>query len=280
MIQAGVGAQITLALGGKLSMPAIGLSGQPRTVTGRVQLISDGRHTNLGPMYRGEAVDMGLSAVLDTGRVQIVVISNHVEPHDLAAFTVPPVGCRLGAAGVATPLHLRDGACVVCRQPLPRPVLLTALVRNRSWWVLQAAELLSCALRWLVPHASALGQTPATCGDSAELGDLAAPRVRAAVPLGRTVLLGPRASEAAAGTMVETPVWPSGLAATAWFSGSGPALSCGPSDQAPFRAGVGWPPANAARADRPGRRPSARQPWPPAPGWRWAESRHGNGWNS
>lgn len=126
MIQAGVGAQITLALGGKLSMPAIGLSGQPRTVTGRVQLISDGRHTNLGPMYRGEAVDMGLSAVLDTGRVQIVVISNHVEPHDLAAFTVPPVGCRLGAAGVATPLHLRDGACVVCRQPLPRPVLLTA----------------------------------------------------------------------------------------------------------------------------------------------------------
>jgi microcystin degradation protein MlrC len=25
--------------------------------------------------------------VLDTGRVQIVVISNHVEPHDLATFT-------------------------------------------------------------------------------------------------------------------------------------------------------------------------------------------------
>lgn len=30
---------------------------------------------------------MGPAAVLDTGRVQIVVISDHVEPHDLAAFT-------------------------------------------------------------------------------------------------------------------------------------------------------------------------------------------------
>jgi microcystin degradation protein MlrC len=30
---------------------------------------------------------MGTSAVFDTGKVQIVVISNHVEPHDLAAFT-------------------------------------------------------------------------------------------------------------------------------------------------------------------------------------------------
>ena len=30
---------------------------------------------------------MGLTAVLDTGRVQIVGISSHVEPNDLAAFT-------------------------------------------------------------------------------------------------------------------------------------------------------------------------------------------------
>ncbi|MDP1647634.1 MAG: M81 family metallopeptidase [Rubrivivax sp.] len=87
MIAAGVGAQLTLALGGKLDMPAIGLKGQPRTVSGRVRLISDGRYRNLGPMARGERNDMGLSAVLDTGKVQIVVISNHVEPHDLAAFT-------------------------------------------------------------------------------------------------------------------------------------------------------------------------------------------------
>jgi len=86
MIAAGVGAQITLSLGGKLDMPAIGLQGQPRTVSGRVKLVCDGRYRNFGPMARGEANDMGPTAVLDTGGVEIVVISNHVEPHDLAAF--------------------------------------------------------------------------------------------------------------------------------------------------------------------------------------------------
>ena len=87
MMRAGIGADITLSLGGKLDMPSIGLKGVPRTVSGRVKCLSDGRYRNLGPMARGEAVDMGPSAVLDTGRVQIVVISDHTEPHDLAAFS-------------------------------------------------------------------------------------------------------------------------------------------------------------------------------------------------
>ena len=94
---AGVGATVTLALGGKLDMPAIGLTGTPRTVTGRVRLLSDGRFRNLGPMGRGLASDMGPSAVLDVNGIAIVLISNHVEPHDLAAFTavgIAPERCR------------------------------------------------------------------------------------------------------------------------------------------------------------------------------------------
>jgi microcystin degradation protein MlrC len=63
------------------------LKGQPRSVTGRVRLICDGRYRNLGPMGRGEVNDMGPTVLFDTGKIQIVVISNHVEPHDLAAFT-------------------------------------------------------------------------------------------------------------------------------------------------------------------------------------------------
>jgi microcystin degradation protein MlrC len=87
MQAAGVGSEVTLSLGGKLDMPGIGLTGQPRTVSGRVKLVCDGRFRNQGPMAAGEHNDMGLTAVLDTGKVEIVVISNHVEPHDLAAFT-------------------------------------------------------------------------------------------------------------------------------------------------------------------------------------------------
>jgi len=87
MIAAGVGAQVTLPLGGKLDMPSLRLLGAPRTVSGRVRLICDGRHRNVGAMGRGELQTMGPSAVLDSGGIEIVVISNHVEPHDLAAFT-------------------------------------------------------------------------------------------------------------------------------------------------------------------------------------------------
>ncbi len=87
MIAAGVGAELTLALGGKLDMPALGLKGAPRTVRGRVKLIGDGVYRNRGPMARGELNHMGPSALFDTGRVQIAVISDQVEPNDLAAFT-------------------------------------------------------------------------------------------------------------------------------------------------------------------------------------------------
>lgn len=87
MIRAGLGATVTVSLGGKLDMPAIGLRGQPRTITGAVKLISDGRYRNRGPMSRGVLIDMGPTVVLDTGRVEIIVISNQQEPNDYACFT-------------------------------------------------------------------------------------------------------------------------------------------------------------------------------------------------
>jgi microcystin degradation protein MlrC len=86
MIAAGIGATVTLPLGGKIDMPAIGRKGEPLTVTGRVKLISDGKFRNRGPMQTGVLVDMGLTAVLEVGKVEIVVISHHVEPHDLGCL--------------------------------------------------------------------------------------------------------------------------------------------------------------------------------------------------
>jgi microcystin degradation protein MlrC len=83
MIAAGVGADVELPLGGKLDMPSIGREGEPLTVAGRVKLISDGLYRNRGPASTGMLMDMGPTVVLDTGRVEIVVISRHVEPNDL-----------------------------------------------------------------------------------------------------------------------------------------------------------------------------------------------------
>jgi len=67
-------------------MPALGLKGRPRTVTANVRRISNGIYHNEGPMARGELGDMGPSALLDTGKVEIAVISRHVEPFDIAPF--------------------------------------------------------------------------------------------------------------------------------------------------------------------------------------------------
>lgn len=86
MKRAGEGARVTLPLGGKMDMPALGLKGRPRSVTGNVRRIVNGIYRNEGPMARGELADMGPSALLDTGKVEIAVISRHVEPHDIGAF--------------------------------------------------------------------------------------------------------------------------------------------------------------------------------------------------
>ena len=82
LIKAGVGNEITLSLGGKMDMPSIGITGEPITVTGTVKLISDGLYKNLGPASTGLLMDMGPTVVLDTGRVEIVVISRQQEPND------------------------------------------------------------------------------------------------------------------------------------------------------------------------------------------------------
>jgi microcystin degradation protein MlrC len=82
-IVAGIGSQITLSIGGKIKMPAIPGDSPPLTVTGTVKTISHGRFRNRGPMGRGVLMDMGPSVVLDTGKVEIALISRHVEPSDL-----------------------------------------------------------------------------------------------------------------------------------------------------------------------------------------------------
>jgi len=86
MTQAGVGKDITLELGGKTDMPAIGRVGEPLHVTGRVRAITDGQFSVTVPMGRGTQTDMGATAVLQVGSVKIVVISRNVEPWDPGCF--------------------------------------------------------------------------------------------------------------------------------------------------------------------------------------------------
>ncbi len=86
MIKAGIGAEVNIALGGKISMPSIGRQGEPLAVSGTVRAITNGEFVVRGPMYTGLRQHLGPTVVLDTGQIEIVVISRHHEPYDLGVF--------------------------------------------------------------------------------------------------------------------------------------------------------------------------------------------------
>jgi microcystin degradation protein MlrC len=86
MVEAGIGANVTLALGGRTDMPSIGVKGKPLEISGRVAAITDGEVVFTGPMYTGVKSHLGRTAVLDTGRARIVITERHHEPFDLVVF--------------------------------------------------------------------------------------------------------------------------------------------------------------------------------------------------
>jgi microcystin degradation protein MlrC len=87
MIRAGVGQQVSIDLGGKTDMPALGLKGEPLPLSGTVRAITDGEYTITGPQLTGMRAHMGRTAVLDTGAAVIVVTERSQEPWDLGVFT-------------------------------------------------------------------------------------------------------------------------------------------------------------------------------------------------
>jgi microcystin degradation protein MlrC len=110
LMRAGVGAEVTVNLGGKTDMPSIGRRGESLPVTGRVRTITDGAFVVRGPMYTGVTVQMGPTAVLDTGKVKIVIVSRHHEPWDLGVFTSVGIDpTRMKYLVLKSRIHYRAG---------------------------------------------------------------------------------------------------------------------------------------------------------------------------
>ena len=121
--------------------------------------------------------------------------------------------------------ELRDGARLVWRHPLLRPILFTAIAWNMAWFVLQAAYV-PYAMRSLGLDAGAVGVTLACYGAGMVVGALLASHVLRALAFGRAILVGPFTSVGASLVMAATLWWPSGLlAAISFFMfGAGPIL--------------------------------------------------------
>lgn len=119
MARAGVGATLTLQLGGRTDMPSIGRLGEPLTVTGKVKVLSDGEWVVRGPMYHGLRVSMGPTALLDTGGIEILVVSHHHEPWDQGCFKavgVDPAHKRYVL--LKSRIHYRAGFAPIARHTI------------------------------------------------------------------------------------------------------------------------------------------------------------------
>ena len=85
-IAAGVGAELTLEVGGKAAMPSIGAPAAPLRVTGVVRRITDGVYRLRGPMSAGAHANNGPTVVLQVAGVELVLMSLYQEPYDLECF--------------------------------------------------------------------------------------------------------------------------------------------------------------------------------------------------
>jgi microcystin degradation protein MlrC len=86
-IHVGIGNTAVFTVGGREPLFATKEQNIPLAVTAKVKTISDGCFFIRGPMYSGFKVDTGHTIVLDTGTVEIVVTSKHMEPMDLNCFS-------------------------------------------------------------------------------------------------------------------------------------------------------------------------------------------------
>lgn len=81
-IAAGPGATVALELGGHID----GLHGPPLAIEGIVRNLSVGRYVNAGPMHAGVEVNLGPTAVVRTGGIDVLVTTFAETPIDLNVF--------------------------------------------------------------------------------------------------------------------------------------------------------------------------------------------------
>jgi microcystin degradation protein MlrC len=82
-IQAGVGAKIEIEVGGRASLPSLNVPNLPLKISGTVRTLSDGNVPSRTKASFGVTMSMGKAAVIDTGRVEVVLVSRQVEPYSI-----------------------------------------------------------------------------------------------------------------------------------------------------------------------------------------------------
>lgn len=112
-MKAGVGAEIEVALGGRTD-PAMGA---PVKAKATVRMLSDGVFKNDGPMNAGVESNMGPTAVLRIGGVDVVTISNRIQTTDLQVFKSQGIDpLTKGVLVVKSVQHFRAAYAPIARE--------------------------------------------------------------------------------------------------------------------------------------------------------------------
>ncbi len=113
---AGEGAEVTLDVGGKVDAAY----GPPLRLTGTVRRITDGTYVAQGPRWKGVTQNLGPTAVLRVGGVDVVISTNRVQCTELETFTHAGIDPRaLDVVAVKSMHHFRAAF-----EPIARKVLV------------------------------------------------------------------------------------------------------------------------------------------------------------
>ena len=122
MRAAGLGARLTLDVGGKSDSPALGIKGRPVTLTGTVKTLTDGKFRLEGDMMAGFPVNLEGTVVLDTGPLELIVSGGRSEPYALQYFTHAGIDpTRKRYVVVKSRQHFRAGF-----EPIAQHILMAA----------------------------------------------------------------------------------------------------------------------------------------------------------
>ncbi len=114
-VAAGVGNRVQLNVGGKTDTQ----HGAPIALTGSVKALSDGRFILKGPMGRGTAGNMGRTAVVQIGGIEIILTERRIQPYDaqvLRSVGIEPKARKLIALKSA--VHFRADYTPIAHQIL------------------------------------------------------------------------------------------------------------------------------------------------------------------
>jgi microcystin degradation protein MlrC len=88
LVAAGVGARVTLPIGGKASFAAVGRPNVACTLSGVVRNICDGSFTVTGPLFTGMQVRLGRTVLFETQGMDIVISEGRFEAMDFAMYRI------------------------------------------------------------------------------------------------------------------------------------------------------------------------------------------------